>query len=114
MSSSIKVAVRCRPLNSREITRGAKCLIRMQGNQTILEPPDSNDDPGNAKVHSSRSHAFTFDHSYWSAGERDDPQYASQQTLFDDLGKDLLQHAFEGYNVSMIHQALRRAIQLTR
>lgn len=74
----------------------------MQGNQTVLEPPCGNEDPGNAKSHSGRSHAFTFDHSYWSAGERDDPQYASQQTLFEDLGVDLLNHSFQGYNVSLV------------
>lgn len=102
MSSSIKVAVRCRPLNSRELARGAKGLIRMQGNQTILESPDSDTDPSNSKVHAGRSHNFTFDHSYWSAGDRNDPDYASQQTLFDDLGKDLLSHAFEGYKSVVI------------
>ncbi|RCH81242.1 kinesin-like protein Klp8, partial [Rhizopus azygosporus] len=38
---NIKVVVRCRPLNSREIARGATCLIRMEGNQTIItKPPD--------------------------------------------------------------------------
>jgi kinesin family protein 1 len=105
-SSSIKVAVRCRPLNAREIARGAKCLIRMNGNQTILEAPDTvgnHHDGGDSKapVHGAgRSHAFTFDHSYWSAGDREDEDYASQQTLFDDLGRDLLDHAFQGYNVS--------------
>lgn len=39
---NIKVVVRCRPLNAREIARGAVGLIRMEGNQTILSrPPDS-------------------------------------------------------------------------
>jgi kinesin family protein 1 len=67
-SSGVKVAVRCRPLNSREIARGAKPLIRMQGNQTMLDPPDSDSkDPGNAKVHSARSHSFAFDYSYCTA-----------------------------------------------
>ncbi|CAJ0632034.1 4268_t:CDS:2 [Entrophospora sp. SA101] len=45
---NIKVVVRCRPLNSREIARGAKCLIRMEGNQTIITRPDGTD-PANAK-----------------------------------------------------------------
>lgn len=84
----------------------------MQGNQTILEPPDGNEDPGNAKSHSSRSHAFTFDHSYWSAGERDESQYASQQTLFEDLGVDLLNHSFQGYNVSGILDLIERNLKV--
>lgn len=33
-----------------------------------------------------------------SACSKDDPAYASQQTLFDDLGEDLLAHSFDGYN----------------
>lgn len=38
------------------------------------------------------------DKSYWSAGAREDPDYASQQTLYDDLGVELLDHSFEGFN----------------
>lgn len=32
--------VRCRPLNSRELARGAKGLVRMEGNNTYLDPPE--------------------------------------------------------------------------
>ena len=32
--SSVKVAVRVRPFNSREIRRDSKCVISMSGNQT--------------------------------------------------------------------------------
>lgn len=32
--ASVKVAVRVRPFNSREIGRNAKCVIQMQGNTT--------------------------------------------------------------------------------
>lgn len=39
-----------------------------------------------------------IDKSYWSAGPKDDPKYASQQTLYEDLGADLLNHSFEGFN----------------
>lgn len=38
------------------------------------------------------------DKSYWSAGARDEPNYASQQTLFQDVGLELLDHSFAGYN----------------
>ena len=38
------------------------------------------------------------DKSYWSAGSRDDPDYASQQTLFEDVGIELLDHSFLGYD----------------
>ena len=33
---------------------------------------------------------------------RNDPQYASQDTLFADLGRDLLEHAFHGFNVAIL------------
>lgn len=42
--------------------------------------------------------SFAFDKSYWSACGKDEPGYASQDTLYNDLGKDLLDHSFSGYN----------------
>lgn len=45
---------------------------------------------------------FSFDKSYWSAGPRDDPGYCSQQTLYDDLGKELLDHGFAGFNACIL------------
>ena len=33
-----------------------------------------------------------------SAGDKDDDDYASQQTLFNDLGVELLDNAFQGFN----------------
>jgi hypothetical protein len=42
--------------------------------------------------------ADNLDKSYWSAGKRDEPDYASQKTLYDDLGVELLDHSFEGFN----------------
>ncbi|CAG8486485.1 10351_t:CDS:10 [Racocetra persica] len=83
-----------------EIARGAKCLIRMEGNQTIITRPTDTNDPGNAKVvknYFEDVKAFTFDKSYWSF-DKNDPNYAIQTHLYNDLGKELLNHAFEGYN----------------
>lgn len=42
MSSNITVVVRCRPLNARELARGAIELIKMEGNNTFLEKPQVN------------------------------------------------------------------------
>nr|XP_018259742.1 kinesin [Kwoniella dejecticola CBS 10117]OBR81900.1 kinesin [Kwoniella dejecticola CBS 10117] len=94
---NIKVVVRCRPLNSRELARGAKGLIRMKGNQTILDPPEQTG-PASGRATEKKPMSFSFDKSYWSAGPRDEPKYASQQTLYEDLGVDLLNHSFEGFN----------------
>ncbi|KAI8344373.1 hypothetical protein BC941DRAFT_447346 [Chlamydoabsidia padenii] len=88
MQGNIKVVVRCRPLNTRELARGATCLVKMEGNQTILQNPKSNDD----------IKAFTFDRSYWSAGNKTDSDYADQETVYNDVGREWLNHAFDGYN----------------
>ena len=76
----------------------------MQGNQTFLDPPEIQ--PGSEKTQGRsterKTHAFTFDKSYWSAGDRNDPEYCSQQTLYDDLGKELLDHGFAGFNACIL------------
>ncbi|KAI5861247.1 kinesin heavy chain [Durotheca rogersii] len=93
---NIKVVVRVRPFNGREIDRGSKCIVEMKGNQTILTPPT--DSAHNAKGSKDLSvKTFAFDKSYWSF-DKNDPNYAGQDNLNDDLGKPLLDNAFQGYN----------------
>ncbi|PYI28714.1 kinesin family protein [Aspergillus indologenus CBS 114.80] len=97
---NIKVVVRVRPFNSRELDRNAKCIIQMKGNQTVLIPPPGADDKlrkagGKGAVEGPK--AFAFDRSYWSF-DKNAPNYASQDNLFGDLGVPLLDNAFQGYN----------------
>ncbi|KAH7912466.1 hypothetical protein BJ138DRAFT_1004364 [Hygrophoropsis aurantiaca] len=99
---NIKVVVRCRPLNSRELARGAKPLIRMQGNQTFIDPPEQGSQQDSKRATERKTMGFSFDKSYWSAGPRDEPGYCSQQTLYDDLGKELLDHGFSGFNACIL------------
>ncbi|KAM0745754.1 kinesin-like protein [Meredithblackwellia eburnea MCA 4105] len=66
----------------------------MEGNNTFLDPPA--EATGRATERETKS--FAFDKSYWSACPKDEPGYASQETLYNDLGKDLLDHSFEGFN----------------
>ena len=40
---------------------------------------------------------FNFDHSFWSVNESDD-HFASQEHVFDSLGLEVLESAFQGYN----------------
>lgn len=84
-----------------EIARGAKGLVRMSDNQTFLDPPDASD-TGGARATEKKTHVFSFDKSYWSAGPRDEPGYCSQQTLYNDLGKELLEHGFVGFNACIL------------
>uniref|UniRef100_A0A8C9U4Y5 plus-end-directed kinesin ATPase n=1 Tax=Scleropages formosus TaxID=113540 RepID=A0A8C9U4Y5_SCLFO len=88
--ASVKVAVRVRPFNSRETSKESKCIIQMQGSSTtILNPKNPKEPPK----------SFSFDYSYWSHTTPDDPSFASQSQVYNDIGKEMLQHAFEGYNV---------------
>uniref|UniRef100_A0A670ZNL9 Kinesin-like protein n=1 Tax=Pseudonaja textilis TaxID=8673 RepID=A0A670ZNL9_PSETE len=89
--ASVKVAVRVRPFNARELSHAATCVIQMQGPTTcIANPKQAKDAPK----------SFTFDYSYWShTSVSDDPRFASQQQVYKDIGEEMLLHAFEGYNV---------------
>ncbi|TDL29083.1 kinesin-domain-containing protein [Rickenella mellea] len=102
---NIKVVVRCRPLNSRELARGAKPLIRMEGNMTFLDPPEAGSSQANAssgRATEKKTMTFSFDKSYWSAGDRSEARYCSQQTLYSDLGRELLDHSFGGFNACIL------------
>eukprot|EP00079_Xenopus_tropicalis_P027952 XP_012822408.1 PREDICTED: kinesin-like protein KIF1B isoform X5 [Xenopus tropicalis] len=88
--ASVKVAVRVRPFNSRELSKESKCIIQMQGNSTSIINPKN---PKEA------AKSFSFDYSYWSHTSQDDPCFASQSRVYNDIGKEMLEHAFEGYNV---------------
>uniref|UniRef100_A0A3B3TA62 Kinesin-like protein n=1 Tax=Paramormyrops kingsleyae TaxID=1676925 RepID=A0A3B3TA62_9TELE len=87
--ASVKVAVRVRPFNSREIGKESKCIIQMTGNTTTIINP---------KV-PKENKSFNFDYSYWSHTSPEDINYASQQQVYKDIGEEMLLHAFEGYNV---------------
>ncbi|KAF2468120.1 kinesin-domain-containing protein [Lindgomyces ingoldianus] len=95
---NIKVVVRVRPFNGREIDRRAQCIVQMKGEQTILTPPTNIDSKGKAaKAALEGNKTFAFDKSYWSFS-RNDANYAGQDHLFKDLGLPLLDNAFQGYN----------------
>ncbi|CAH0720425.1 unnamed protein product, partial [Brenthis ino] len=90
--SSVKVAVRVRPFNSREIARECKCIIEMSGNTTVIVNPKA--PPGNKDS----AKSFNFDFSYWSHNPSD-PDFSSQVMVYKDIGEEMLQHAFDGYNI---------------
>ncbi|CAF0915270.1 unnamed protein product [Adineta ricciae] len=89
--TSVKVAVRVRPFNARERARQAKCIIRMDQREqtTFIRNP----------IDDSVKH-YKYDYSYWSCDENvNNQKFATQQQVYQDLGIEMLQHAFEGYNV---------------
>uniref|UniRef100_A0A8D2FMU2 Kinesin family member 13A n=1 Tax=Theropithecus gelada TaxID=9565 RepID=A0A8D2FMU2_THEGE len=44
--TKVKVAVRVRPMNRRELELNTKCVVEMEGNQTVLHPPPANTKQG--------------------------------------------------------------------
>ncbi|XP_042188164.1 kinesin-like protein KIF13A isoform X3 [Callorhinchus milii] len=94
--SKVKVAVRVRPMNRREIELNTKCVVEMEENQTVLHPPPST----NATKGDNRKvpKVFAFDYCFWSMDEANKAKYAGQEIVFKCLGEGILENAFQGYN----------------
>ncbi|XP_026320336.1 kinesin-like protein KIF13B isoform X4 [Hyposmocoma kahamanoa] len=91
-SDKIKVAVRVRPFSRRELELGTQCVVEMENQQTILQYP-----PSPHEKERKQPKTFAFDHCFYSL----DPalnHFASQKTVFECLGRDILDNAFDGYN----------------
>lgn len=108
--SSVKVAVRVRPFNSREINRDSKCIIEMNGATTCITNPKV---PPNSADAVKR---FNFDYSYQSHDvsimefdifaelqltiillpQTNDPEFTTQAMVYGDIGEEMLQHSFDG------------------
>ncbi|CAF3830630.1 unnamed protein product [Rotaria sordida] len=89
--TSVKVAVRVRPFNTRERNRQAKCIIRMDPKEqtTFIRNP----------IDDTVKH-YKYDYSYWSCDENiNNQKFATQEQVYQDLGIEMLEHSFEGYNV---------------
>ncbi|XP_073422193.1 kinesin-like protein KIF13A isoform X2 [Dendrobates tinctorius] len=94
--SKVKVAVRVRPVNRRELDLNTKCIVEMEGNQTVLHPiPASNKQGGDNRK---PPKVFAFDHCFWSMDEKNTEKYAGQEVVFKCLGEGILDNAFQGYN----------------
>lgn len=92
---AVQVAVRMRIFNKRETDAGADRIIRMtreaKGSKTFITNPETKDEK-----------EFRFDYSFNS--HADDPvvgPYASQDTVFEDLGKPVMESALEGRNICL-------------
>ncbi|CAH1248125.1 KIF13A [Branchiostoma lanceolatum] len=91
-TSNVKVAVRVRPMNRRELGLATKCVVDMEGNQTILGHPTTK--PGDRKP----PKTFAFDYCFWSMDETNTEKFSSQEIVFKSVGADILENAFQGYN----------------
>uniref|UniRef100_A0A8D2MLY2 StAR-related lipid transfer protein 9 n=1 Tax=Zonotrichia albicollis TaxID=44394 RepID=A0A8D2MLY2_ZONAL len=86
------------------------CLERAEGGRVIVEVDDKVAKVRNIKVDSrldsswdsrEKTVAFSFDYCYWSV-DPEDPKYASQEMVFQDLGTSVLSGAFRGYNICLL------------
>ncbi|XP_066553606.1 kinesin-like protein KIF13B isoform X2 [Amia ocellicauda] len=93
--SNVKVAVRVRPMNRREKDLKTKCVVEMEGNQTVLYPASANLSKGDAR---SQPKVFAYDYCFWSMDESEKDKFAGQDVVFQCLGESLLHNAFQGYN----------------
>ena len=93
-SDKIKVAVRVRPFNRRELELGTACVLEMENNRTILHQQNSNNSDKDARK---QPKSFTYDYCFNSLDPKD-PNFSSQDVVFDCLGEDILENAFKGYN----------------
>uniref|UniRef100_A0A7N6B5D8 Kinesin family member 13Bb n=1 Tax=Anabas testudineus TaxID=64144 RepID=A0A7N6B5D8_ANATE len=97
--SNVKVAVRVRPMNRREKDLKTKCVVEMEGNQTVLYPAIT------TMCHMLLYYpliihrpTFAYDYCFWSMDESLHDKFAGQDVVFQCLGESLLNNAFMGYN----------------
>uniref|UniRef100_A0A671SN01 Kinesin-like protein KIF13B n=1 Tax=Sinocyclocheilus anshuiensis TaxID=1608454 RepID=A0A671SN01_9TELE len=95
--SNVKVAVRVRPINRRERDLKTKCVVDMEGNQTILYPANGNLGKGD-NICDVSFQVFAYDYCFWSMDEVEAAKFAGQDVVFQCLGESLLDSAFQGYN----------------
>eukprot|EP00051_Salpingoeca_urceolata_P016605 m.221836 g.221836 ORF g.221836 m.221836 type:complete len:1344 (+) comp18726_c4_seq3:629-4660(+) len=90
-SNAVKVAVRVRPLNKREVSNNFSTIVTVNQNQVTVKNPDKSVDKHE------KTKRFTFDHSFWSCNV-DDDHFVNQEQVFEHLGEPVLDNAFTGYN----------------
>ncbi|CAJ1347893.1 unnamed protein product, partial [Effrenium voratum] len=81
---SIKVAVRARPLNSREKKLDCDIVVAMKG-KTVTMLSERN------------PKHFTYDYTYWSVSSGE----GTQMEIFADIGETMLSNAIDGFNCTL-------------
>ncbi|NXA15400.1 KIF14 protein, partial [Sapayoa aenigma] len=88
-NSKVIVAVRVRPFSNREKTENALPVISMNGSETAVRNPSTN-----------QVYSFSYDFSFWSF-DKCHPDFANQAVIYQTLAVPLLERAFEGYNACL-------------
>ena len=94
---SVKVAVRVRPFNTREMELQSELCLDMHHNTTTIKD-----------ISSGATRDFTFDYSFWSHDNfetREDgyyvactDKYCDQRSVYDKVGVEILDNAWLGYH----------------
>ncbi|KAG9483318.1 hypothetical protein GDO78_009312 [Eleutherodactylus coqui] len=86
---AVTVAVRVRPFSTRETNENATQVVFMNGQETIVHHPDSK-----------QNRKFFYDFSF-SSFKKTEPNYASQEKVYEKLAAPLLDRALLGYNTCL-------------
>ena len=91
-ATNVVVAVRARPLTPQEEDRGGSlgqltlAMNYSERSTTLIDPATG------AKK------KFHFDYNYWSIGDSNEKNFASQNKIYEDVAAAQLKHALSGYN----------------
>lgn len=93
MSDSIKVAIRVRPFNALEKSKDAKACVEVDGQQVkVYQPePNQNEEPKQ----------YAFHRCYWSTDDSMGYPPINNNDIFEDIGKDILNHVYQGYDATI-------------
>lgn len=93
--SNLKVAVRVRPLNTKELlATSVSNVVQVDGHEVLVFAGNTADNT--AGLH----HRFQYDHAFWSCNT-EHQNYCGQEEVFNELAAPLLDRAFEGYNTCL-------------
>eukprot|EP00057_Strongylocentrotus_purpuratus_P004645 XP_003729166.1 PREDICTED: kinesin-II 95 kDa subunit [Strongylocentrotus purpuratus] len=83
-AETVKVVVRCRPMNSKEISQGHKRIVEMDNKRGLVEVTNPKGPPGEPNK------SFTFDTVYdWNSKQID---------LYDETFRSLVESVLQGFN----------------
>lgn len=86
---SVKVAIRLRPFNERELKNQDKPCIDINQQTVRIKNPNK------------KERTFTFDNSFWSMktpNPNADPSFADQEVVYNKIGSQMVEQVFKGLN----------------
>ena len=88
MSSAVRVSIRVRPFNRRELNANAELAVSVDGSSVTA-------------IHHQEAKTFGYDECFWSHA-KSDAHFADQSKVFDSVGAELISHSLDGYNCCLM------------